>query len=64
MDEAKLGKDIPVKNCDNPVQAHMLLGEQVGVQGTPAIVLEGGQMLPGYRPANELAAILEQVARK
>lgn len=61
MDEAKLGKDIPTKNCDNPVQAHMLLGEQVGVQGTPAIVLEGGQILPGYRPARELAAILEQV---
>ncbi|HSP00447.1 MAG TPA: DsbC family protein [Thioalkalivibrio sp.] len=64
MDEAKLGKDIPTRSCDNPVQAHMQLGEQVGVQGTPAIILEGGEMLPGYRPVNELVAILEQVSKK
>jgi thiol:disulfide interchange protein DsbC len=63
MDEAKLGRDIPPKNCDNPVQEHMALGEQLGVQGTPALVVESGQMLPGYRPVNELAAILEQLAK-
>ena len=63
MDEAKLGREIPEKNCDNPVREHMALGEQLGVQGTPALVLESGQMLPGYRPVNELAAILEQLAK-
>lgn len=64
MDQAKLGREIPVKNCDNPVQEHMLLGEQMGVQGTPALVLEGGELLPGYRPVNELEALLEQVRKR
>ena len=64
MDEAKLGREIPAKTCDNPVQEHMALGEQLGVQGTPALVLESGQMLPGYRPVNELAAILEQLSKR
>lgn len=61
MDEAKLGRDIPTRNCENPVREHLALGEQLGIQGTPALVLESGDMLPGYRPVDELVALLEQV---
>jgi len=43
---------------DNPVAAQYLLGQQIGVRGTPALVTESGEMLPGYRPAKELAAEL------
>jgi len=35
------------------------LGEDVGVRGTPAIVLENGEMLPGYLPPAQLAAHLK-----
>ena len=31
------------------------LGHEVGVSGTPAIVLEDGRLLPGYMPADQLA---------
>ena len=41
--------------CDNPVAAHYVLGQQIGVNGTPAIVLDSGEIWPGYLPANELA---------
>jgi len=41
--------------CENPVAAHYALGEQIGVNGTPAIVLDSGQVMPGYVPAEELA---------
>jgi thiol:disulfide interchange protein DsbC len=41
--------------CENPVMAHYNLGQEVGVNGTPAIVFESGELLPGYLPANELA---------
>src|SRR5690606_38667024 len=61
MDEAKLGRDIPTRNCENPVREHLALGEQLGIQGTPALVLESGDMLPGYRPVDEPVALLEQV---
>jgi thiol:disulfide interchange protein DsbC len=43
------------KPCNNPVTAHYTLGQQIGVTGTPAIVLDSGELLPGYLPARELA---------
>lgn len=41
--------------CTTPIEAHMELGAQFGVRGTPAIVLQSGEMLPGYMPAEDLA---------
>ena len=35
------------------------LGGLIGVRGTPAIILEDGEMLPGYVPANKLAKSLD-----
>lgn len=58
MTDAKFGKDVAQKTCDNPVKAHMALGEQLGVRGTPALVLDNGEMVPGYVPAKRLAAML------
>lgn len=52
---AKLGKSIPPKTCDNPVTEEYNLGIQLGVRGTPSIVTESGQMIPGYVPAARLA---------
>ncbi|MFV2090776.1 MAG: DsbC family protein [Pseudomonadales bacterium] len=51
----KLGESLPDLTCENPVAAQFELGHQVGVSGTPAIVLEDGRLLPGYMPAEELA---------
>ncbi|RDB44881.1 DsbC family protein [Halomonas sp. DQ26W] len=45
-------------DCDNPVEAQYHLGMEVGVKGTPAIVLPDGRMVPGYVPAERLAAML------
>ncbi|HLV78266.1 MAG TPA: DsbC family protein [Marinobacter sp.] len=56
MDAAKAGQSIPPKRCDNPVQDQYRLGGQVGVTGTPALLLEDGSMIRGYVPAEELAA--------
>jgi len=41
--------------CEAPIEAHLELGSQFGVRGTPAIVLQSGELLPGYLPADELA---------
>lgn len=54
MTALKAGEDIPDSTCANPVAAHYELGQQVGVSGTPAIVLEDGRLLPGYMPAEAL----------
>jgi thiol:disulfide interchange protein DsbC len=58
MNRAKAGQKVPQKACDNPVLEQMQLGQQVGVRGTPAIVLENGRMIPGFVPAETLAKSL------
>jgi len=59
LTEAKAGKRPEQKTCDNPVKAHMALGEMLGISGTPAIVLDNGDMVPGYVPPKRLAAMLK-----
>lgn len=59
LTRAKQGKDPVPKKCDNPVERHMALGQSIGVRGTPSIVLEDGRVLPGYVPADRMAAMLE-----
>ena len=41
--------------CDNPVAEHYALSKQLGLNGTPAIILDSGELWPGYLPASELA---------
>lgn len=41
--------------CDAPIEAQLELGEQMGVKGTPAIVLANGEMIGGYLPADQMA---------
>ena len=60
MTSAKSGKDLPRKDCDNPVKDHFDLGMRMGVAGTPAILTEDGSLLPGYVPAKRLAQELEK----
>ncbi|MDH3469251.1 MAG: DsbC family protein [Gammaproteobacteria bacterium] len=51
---AKAGGEVAPIECDNPVKDHLALGRAVGVQGTPAIFLEDGTMIPGYVPPERL----------
>ncbi len=55
MNEAKARRDVPSKTCKNPIDKQYALGQSVGVQGTPTIILANGQMIPGYQPAKQLA---------
>lgn len=60
MTRAKGGEELDAKTCNNPVEAEFNIGRQLGVQGTPAMFLESGQMLPGYVPPERLKTILEE----
>lgn len=60
MNKAKAREDVPAASCDNPVAKQYELGQLIGVQGTPAIVLSDGQMIPGYQPAPQLAELVLQ----
>lgn len=60
MNAAKAGQPIAMKTCENPVAEHHALGQAMRLQGTPALVLEDGEMLPGYVPADKLRRLLDQ----
>ena len=59
LTEAKQGKEIAMAKCDNPVAMEYQLGDRIGVRGTPAIVTETGQIIPGYVPADRLKLMLD-----
>ncbi|WP_068804857.1 thioredoxin fold domain-containing protein [Immundisolibacter cernigliae] len=62
LTDAKAGKTVPDKVCENPVAEQFHAGEKIGVSGTPAILLDDGRLLPGYVPPDELKRVLEQPA--
>lgn len=58
MTRLKSKQPIEKKTCDNPVAQQYQLGKDIGVTGTPAILLDDGTLIPGYRPADKLAEAL------
>lgn len=61
MNEYKTMNIIPEsKTCDNPVLRQLLLSQQLGVKGTPAIFLSNGTHIPGYIPTKRLLKKIEK----
>jgi thiol:disulfide interchange protein DsbC len=54
LDTAKSGGKVKEKTCDNPIKEHLAVARELGVRGTPAILLEDGRLLPGYVPIDKL----------
>ena len=57
---AKLDRSFETNKCDaSAISKHYMLGQSVGLTGTPAIVFEDGTLLSGYLPPESLASRLE-----
>ncbi|MEX0708345.1 MAG: DsbC family protein [Woeseia sp.] len=57
---AKLDQKFESKSCGTPmISKHYAMGQDVGLRGTPAIVLEDGTIVSGYLPADQLFQALE-----
>ena len=55
LTKMKQGQDVQLSMCQNhPVEAHFLLGQKIGITGTPAIIKSNGELLPRYLPPEEL----------
>jgi len=64
LTQAKLGQPLAARPCPNsPVARHYELGQQFELQGTPAIVLGNGEMLPGYESPAMLAQAVHGLDR-
>ena len=57
---AKLGTPLKAAVCQpNPVAEQYALGKAIGLNGTPGIVTERGDLLPGYAPPDEMLQELQ-----
>ena len=55
LTQMKQGLEVQLSMCqDHPVEKHFLLGQKIGITGTPAIIKSNGELLPGYLPPAEL----------
>lgn len=61
MTRAKLGEEVTATQpCeDTPAAEHYRLATQFGATGTPAMLMPGGELVPGYVPADRLAQWLD-----
>jgi thiol:disulfide interchange protein DsbC len=56
LDDAMNGKGVKPASCDLDIAKHYALGVQFGVNGTPAMVLSNGYVVPGYQGPKEMKA--------
>jgi len=59
MTSAKNSQNVAYRVCDKPIEDQFNFGRQVGVNGTPALVLSNGMMVPGYQPPEQLEQLLK-----
>ena len=59
LTQAKRGQRINAPTtCPNPVQQHYVAGDSLGINATPMIVLQDGEIVRGYVPPQALATRL------
>lgn len=59
MDMAKARKTVAKNTCTNPVLEHMETAKKFEVTGTPTIIMDDGEILPGFVPAAKLIPMLK-----
>jgi len=52
--DAKARRPIDMKDCKNPIANHYNLGQELGLNGTPMLIMDDGTIINGYQPAPEL----------
>ena len=57
------GDDVSPAECNINLDEHYKLGVLYGIQGTPAILLENGMMVPGYQGPKEMKQLLDSQKR-
>ncbi|WP_034916763.1 bifunctional protein-disulfide isomerase/oxidoreductase DsbC [Erwinia sp. 9145] len=59
FDAAMKGEAVSPVDCKIDLSKHYKLGVLYGIQGTPAILLENGMMVPGYQGPKEMKQMLD-----
>lgn len=62
MDLAKNEDKVSKDTCaNNPVAEHLALGQSLGVNATPTMILDDGTIIPGYLPPQRLLQELDNM---
>lgn len=65
LTKSKAGETIPeVAKCKNPIMDQYTTAGAIGVRGTPSLILEDGEMIPGYQTPDQLSQVLDGKAAK
>lgn len=59
FDAAMKGEEVSPVDCKTDISQQYKLGVLYGIQGTPAMLLENGMMIPGYQGPQELKQLLD-----
>lgn len=59
FDAAEKGEAVSPIDCKIDLSQHYNLGILYGIQGTPAILLENGMMVPGYQGPQDMKKLLD-----
>ncbi len=54
LTDAKAGVELESKSCETPILSHIRLASTFGLKGTPHIVVDNGEVIGGYMPAQKL----------
>lgn len=60
LTDAKAGKGIDMKTCENPVMKHMRIANMLGLTGTPMLILDDGTKIGGYVSPVQLMQYLDK----
>jgi thiol:disulfide interchange protein DsbC len=59
LDDAFAKKQLPKPKCETSViDENIKLAEQLGISGTPALIMPDGKVIPGYRQADALIELV------
>lgn len=64
MTDAKINHKYYSGNCKTPFKEHMALVRKFGLNGTPGIILENGDLIGGYLPAQVLSKRLDKISEE
>ncbi|MBP7900566.1 MAG: DsbC family protein [Gammaproteobacteria bacterium] len=61
LDQMMKGGSAPAKlsSCVNPIKQQFELANELGLQGTPSIILADGSLIPGLAPLDELVRLVK-----
>jgi len=58
--QLKALEQVKGKDCSKSIKKHLAVARELGVTGTPTLVMSDGQVVPGYVPAKRLIQMLDK----